>query len=332
MQNLIGEFTNLSILGEPPPTDLSPAPPCPIATVPEEIIVEILEQVAIRDVASFVRLALVCKRLAYLVATEDRVWKRLALGHEYGFAAMHYDFTCQVDGKPLGDDDEGGIILGTNADNEDQVSNTPAMSPAVATSLIIPSPYPTYRTLFQLRPRIRFNGCYISTVNYTRAGQASPTSVTWNSPIHIVTYYRYIRFLRDGTCISLLTTHEPQDVVPYLYTEHMHKHHGALLSASMKDAVLGRWRLTGPQPDEQEGTVIIETAGATPKYMYKMVLSLGSAGRGAKNNKLSWQGYWSYNRLTDDWGEFGLKNDRAFYWSRVRSYGMSWDERGRKGV
>lgn len=127
----------------------------------------------------------------------------------------------------------------------------------------------------------------------------------------------------------------------------MHKNHGALPSAPMKDALLGRWRLTGPElpsssslttagdevgQQEKEGTLLIETAGATPKYFYKMVLSLGTAGRGAKNNKLSWQGYWSYNRLTDDWGEFGLKNDRPFYWSRVKSYGMAWEERGRKAV
>ncbi|KAF2033327.1 hypothetical protein EK21DRAFT_58901 [Setomelanomma holmii] len=337
LQNLISDFTNLSIQGEPPPTDLSPALPCPIATTPEEILVEILEQVAIQDVASFVRLAQVCKRLAYLVATEDRVWKRIVLGHEYGFAAVLYTFTCQVDGKPLGDDDEGGIILSPDSDNENSAPQTPVPTPLALTQLLIPTVYPTYRTLFQRRPRVRFNGCYISTVNYTRAGQASPTSVTWNSPIHIVTYYRYLRLLRDGTCISLLTTSEPADVVPYLYTEHMHKHHGSLPSAPMKDALLGRWRLTGPEvpgddEQEKEGTLIVETAGAVPKYMYKMVLSLATAGRAAKNSKLSWQGYWSYNRLTDDWGEFGLKNDRAFYWSRVKSYGMSWDERGRKGV
>ncbi|KAH8727045.1 hypothetical protein GQ44DRAFT_704448 [Phaeosphaeriaceae sp. PMI808] len=281
LQTLISEFTTLSIQAEPPPTDISPQLPCPIASVPEEIVVEILLHIAIQDVASFVRLAQVCKRLAYLVTTEDRI-----------------------------------------------------QSPP-STSLLIPSPYPTYRTLFQRRPRIRFNGCYISTVNYTRAGQASPTSITWNSPIHIVTYYRYLRFLRDGTCISLLTTSEPADVVPYLYTEHLHKHHGALPSNAMKHAVLGRWRLSGPAGEgegEAEGTLIVETVGPTPKYMYKMVLSLGTAGRGAKNNKLSWQAYWSYNRLTDDWGLFTQKHDRAYYWSRVKSYGMGWEERGMKEV
>lgn len=334
---MLDDFSSLSIEGLPPPTELSPAPPCPISTIPEELLAEILIHLAIKDLASFVRLAQVCKRLAYLVATEERVWKRIALGSEYGFAAMHYTWACQIDGKPLGDDGQGGYLLGSDdPDLDDPIDEheIPLPSPAALTPLLVPAVYPTYRTLFQRRPRIRFNGCYISTVNYTRPGASSPTSVTWNSPIHIVTYYRYLRFLRPGTCISLLTTVEPADVVPYLHPEHVHKNHGALPSAPMKDALLGRWRLTGPEIPglppglqredgaEKEGALVVETAGVTPKYMYKMVLGLGSAGRGGRNNKLVWKGYWSYNRLTDDWAEFGLKNDRPFYWSRVKSYGM----------
>ncbi|KAF2870966.1 hypothetical protein BDV95DRAFT_494482 [Massariosphaeria phaeospora] len=325
LQSMLEEFSTLSIQGEAPPTDLSPPPPCPIASIPEELLAEILVHLAIKDIASFVRLAQVCKRLAYLVATEECVWKRIALGSEVGFEAMHYLFACQIDGKPLGDDGEGGYILGSDSDIEDE---DPIPSPAVLTSRLVPSAYPTYCSLFRRRPRIRFNGCYISTVNYTRPGAV--TSMTWNTPIHIVTYFRYLRFLRDGTCISLLTTSEPADVVPYLYREHMHKSHGNLPSAPMKDALLGRWRLSGPEmPDtadgEKEGTLVVETAGATPKYLYKLVLGLGSAGRGARNNKLSWQGFRSYNRLTDDWGEFGLRNYKPFYWSRVKSYGMGLD-------
>jgi F-box protein 9 len=250
---------------------------------------------------------------------------------------MHYAFTCQIDGSPLGDDGDGGYFLGSDSDaegdQEEAASPPPPPSQEQITSALVPSVYPTYRSLFRLRPRLRFNGCYISTVNYVRPGASSPTAISWNTPIHIVTYYRYLRFHRDGTCISLLTVSEPADVVPYLSLEHMHKNHGALPSAPMKDAVLGRWRLTGPtvpgvedDEAEKEGGLMVETAGATPKYIYKMVLSLGSAGRGARNNKLSWQGYWSYNKLTDDVGTFSLKNDRPFYWSRVRSWGKGFVE------
>ncbi|KAF2278389.1 uncharacterized protein EI97DRAFT_431616 [Westerdykella ornata] len=326
LQSLLDSFSTLSIQAEPPPTDLSPPLPCPISTIPDEILSDILLEVALTDIASFARLAQVCKRLAYLVTTEERIWKRIATGNEVGFGAMHYTFACQVDGKPLGDDGKGGFLLGS--DEDDAAPVTEELDPGSLTTLLVPSIYPTYRALFRQRPRIRFNGCYISTVNYTRPGASSPTSVSWNSPIHIVTYYRYLRFLRDGTCISLLTTSEPADVVPYLHLEHVHKNHGNLPSAPMKDALLGRWRLSGPtipgvdgeSNGEKEGVLHVETEGATPKYLYKMILALGSAGRGARNNKLMWQGYWSYNRLTDDWAEFMRKNERPFYWSRVKSY------------
>ncbi|KAF2661546.1 hypothetical protein K491DRAFT_700934 [Lophiostoma macrostomum CBS 122681] len=345
LQSLIDDFSTLTIQGEPPPTEHSPAPPCPISTIPEELLADILIHLAVQDIASFVRLSLVCKRLAYLVATEDRVWKRISLGSEYGFGAMHYRYACQIDGSPLGDDGSGGILLGSTTSSS-STSTSPTNQPAPQTTTpLVPTPYPTYLSLFRRRPRIRFNGCYISTVNYMRPGASSPTSVSWNSPIHIVTYYRYLRFLRNGTLISLLTTSEPADVVPYLYLEHAHKNHGNLPSAPMKDALLGRWRLSGPAGPskpyvdsssadgegevemavEDEGTLYLETEGVTPKYLYKMALTLGTAGKGARNNKLSWQGYWSYNRLTDDWAAFTLKNDRPFYFSRVRRYGMGFE-------
>ncbi|KAF2803761.1 uncharacterized protein BDZ99DRAFT_502984 [Mytilinidion resinicola] len=336
LSSLIQDFSSLSIPSEEPPTDLSPAPPCPISTLPEEILVEILLELAIQDVASFVRLAQTCKRLAYLVLTEERVWRRVSIGSEVGFGAMHYDWNCKVNGQPLGDDDEGGQILSSPE------IDTPHPVTSLTTTLLVPQVYPNYRALFRSRPRIRFNGCYISTVNYTRPGASSPSSISWHSPIHIVTYYRYLRFFRDGTCVSLLTVAEPADVIPYLLQEHMHTHHsGNLPSAVMKDALAGRWRLSGPAvpsnpssrasgmgavekavDSEAEGTLHIETAGVTPKYTYKMAFLLGSAGRAARNNKLAWKGYWSYNRLTDDWAEFGLKNDRPFHFSRVKSYGM----------
>jgi len=206
--------------------------------------------------------------------------------------------------------------------------------------------------MFHHRPRLRFGGVYISTVNYVRPGASSPTTISWNTPVHIVTYYRYLRFFRDGSCISLLTTAEPVDVVHHLLKEHLHTNHGGLPSNVMKHALGGRWRLSGPsltstpaQPSgettthdpstphtlsspektlEPEGNLYIETLGPDSKYTYHLNLALRSASHrpgATKNNKLVWRGFWSYNRLTDDWAEFGLRNDRAFFWSRVRSWG-----------
>src|SRR4051794_3071337 len=99
ISDIIASFSGLSIPPAPPPTEHSPAPPCPIASLPSEILVEILVYTAILDVASFARLAQVCKRFAYLVATEERVWKRVCLGSEFGFGGMHYQWNCGLLGE-----------------------------------------------------------------------------------------------------------------------------------------------------------------------------------------------------------------------------------------
>lgn len=267
--------------------------------------------------------------------TEEQIWKRLALGKEYGFAGMHYEYACDLNGKPIVQTAE--LDLELDDDDVDDVSDeeheaTPAVPPPDVTAYLLKKQYATsWRQMVRSRPRIRFNGCYISTVNYTRPGAASATQATWYTPVHIVTYFRYLRFFRDGTAISLLTTSEPIDVVHHLTKDNAHKDHhhsSALPSNVMKDALCGRWRLSGPGDgvigDEAEGDVHVETEGVVPKYMWKMDFRLGSAGKGTRNNKLTWKTFKSYNRLTDDWGEFGLKNDRAYYWSRVKSYGMGW--------
>ncbi|KAH7336634.1 hypothetical protein BKA65DRAFT_402575 [Rhexocercosporidium sp. MPI-PUGE-AT-0058] len=325
IKQLIGAFSGLSIEPAPPAIEGTAAPPCPIATLPEEILVHIFTDVAILDVSSFVRLAQVCKRMAYLVATEEQVWKRVCLGSEVGFGAMHYQWHREVLGGPLKEGDPD------SEDSDEEVTVLPLDSAAIADILHRNAYSSSWHQMFRSRPRVRFNGCYISTVNYMRAGQASQSQVTWHSPVHIVTYYRYLRFFRDGTVISLLTTSEPAEVVHHLTKELQETHRGGaaayLPSIVMQHALRGRWRLStttdNPEADikDAEGDVFIETEGVSAKYMYRMKLSLRSSGKGARNNKLVWQGFWNYNLLTDDSAEFTLRNDKAFFWSRVKSYG-----------
>ncbi|KAH0536914.1 hypothetical protein FGG08_006252 [Glutinoglossum americanum] len=339
---LIADFANLSINPAPPPTEGSPPLACPIATLPSEILVEVLLYSAIADVASFMRLAQVCRRFAYLVATEERVWKRVCCGAEFGFGAMHYDYRCSILGEPLpdGNGEDGGCLLSNLLSDEPSTIKPPRPDiSATMLSLLHTTYASSWRLMFQTRPRIRFGGIYISTVNYVRSGTSSANQVSWNTPVHIVTYYRYLRFFRDGTVLSLLTVAEPADVVHYLTKDNISLHStgaaSALPSAVVKDTLLGRWRLSGPASsnsngdEELEGDVHIETEGVGEKgkYFYKLHLSIRSASLASnskkpKGNKLVWKGFWSYNRLTDDWAEFGLRNDRAFFWSRVRSYGL----------
>lgn len=337
--DLIAGFAGLAI--EPAASEIegTPPPPCPIIHVPHEILIHILNDLAIIDVASFVRLAQVCKHFAYLVATEEPIWKRVCLGSEVGFGAMHYQWQREITGELLEtiDDTEG---VEDSEDGKQLATRTTKADPLVSTEPLLQELYSSsWQKMFRLRPRLRFNGVYISTVNYIRPGQASPSQITWNSPVHIVTYYRYLRFFRDGTVISLLTTSEPTDVVRHLTKDLLKLHQSGipqahLPSAVMQTALRGRWRLSGVGDDtdvslkDSEGDVFVETEGVGSKhegegtkYIYRMELTLRSAGKAARNNKLTWKGFWCYNRMTDDWGEFGLRNDKAFFWSRVKSYG-----------
>lgn len=328
LSELISAFSHTQIQAEIPPAELSPPMPCAVARLPDELLLEVLAYVAIFDVASYARLALVCRRLAYLTMTEDRIWRRLVLGMEVGFGAMVYCFKRKVNGQSF----STGIEY-------EQPGRGLSPTICIARKPLLPlSPiYPTYLQMFKLRPRIRFSGCYISTVNYSRPGTIG-SHITWNTSMLIVTYFRYLRFFRDGSVISLLTTTAPIDVVQHLNFEQLRhfqeRPRSSLPGACMKDGLSGRWRLSGDpfeihdsegtaelHSKEGEGEVHIETEGVVPKYMYKMQLAISSAGKCSRNNKLTWKGYWSFNRVTDDWVEFGLKNDHAFYWSRVRSYG-----------
>ncbi|RAK96321.1 putative F-box protein (Pof7) [Aspergillus ibericus CBS 121593] len=364
---LIASFAHLPIPQAEPVIENTPPPPCPIAKVPSEVLVEILRHVAVIDPAAFCRTALVCKRLAYHFANEQHIWKRLCQGSEFGFKAMHYSFACDIHGIPE-------YTLGP------RYTPFPRSIPVQ-----IPEPLSSWGEVFQMFPRIRFTGIYISTVNYTRPGAASVyQNTSWNSPIHIVTYYRYLRFYPDGTVIYLLSTVEPLEVVPYISQENLKaaraisqkQHHRQgpdaasaatdtvppVAMGALKQAHRGRWRLAKPAPasdSSEEATqgdiiseydslpvkaqstgepdprdLVIETEGVGPKYMYLLHLSLRSVSthkptnsnmtppNPSKNTKLAWKGYWSYNKLTDDWAEFGLKNDRAFVFRRVRGWGM----------
>lgn len=347
---LIPTFAGLPIEGAPPMIKGDIPPPCPIAKLPAEVLVEMLQIIGTKDPALLARLSLVCKSLAFHIYSENSIWRRLSLGPHFGFASQQYQFATDIQGREL---------IFSTLDEEEPLP--PVTEQSFAQDTI-------WRDVFHGHPRIRFSGVYISTVNYSRPGGASATAHVWSNPIHVVTYYRYLRFFRDGTCISLLTVNEPIDVVPHLTWENLNlvrtKGGTSVVTALppppaaggatqapppsaqnlMKHALKGRWRLCHPthiassapgdanaEPtkasDLVPGDLHIETEGAGPRYTYTMHLSLKSTSRSRtapKNTKLVWKGFWSYNQLSNDWAEFGLRNDKPFYFSRVKRYGLGY--------
>ena len=53
--------------------------------------------------------------------------------------------------------------------------------------------------MFLQRPHMRFDGLYVSRNTYLRKGL---TEWRYKNPVHLVTYFRYLRFLPDGGFIT----------------------------------------------------------------------------------------------------------------------------------
>lgn len=178
----------------------------------------------------------------------------------------------------------------------------------------------SWQDMYKNRPRVQFNGVYISTCNYLRPGLAQ----TWNNPLHMVTYYRYVRFYEDGTCMNLLTTLAPADVVPVFRRQEVgvdetdtqvvpvyKKDDGTVLTRP-KGITQGTWKIMTAQ-----GRLFIESEGSVDRYIFFMEFDIRSSGK-HRHNKLKWREFWSLNKITQDTAEFSLKNDKAYYFVRSR--------------
>lgn len=69
--------------------------------------------------------------------------------------------------------------------------------------------YLSWRDMYLHRPRLRYNGCYISKTTYLRHGENSFQDQFYR-PWHLVEYFRYLRFFPEGKVLMLTSTDEAQ--------------------------------------------------------------------------------------------------------------------------
>lgn len=180
------------------------------------------------------------------------------------------------------------------------------------------------------RPRIRYDGVYISTCHYIRSGTSK---TTWNQPVHLVTYYRYLRFFTDGTVVKHVTTDEPAQVVKQLDQDH-----------SKQQTFRGHfaWKQDDNGNGKQPMTILkIDTRDDNLPYeRFFLQLDVKGTHRG-RHNKLGWRKYTSVNqRHIDDYRRqhrldaldedddsmaglehvYDLKLMKPYFFSPVRSY------------
>ncbi|KAI0654057.1 hypothetical protein C8Q70DRAFT_1030767 [Cubamyces menziesii] len=161
-----------------------------------------------------------------------------------------------------------------------------------------------YRRIYIEHPRVRYDGVYIAVCHYVRNGLGENAWVNYS---HLITYYRYLRFLPDGQVLSLLANeeHKPQDVIPLLKP-----------TLRMKGFFIGTWYLEGMEVHIED---LLDPGTNNTRYSFQMVLDLRSRPLG-RWNRLDFREYNSVHLGSGEATPLALKNDRPFWFSKVRSY------------
>ncbi|TYH65463.1 hypothetical protein ES332_D06G057900v1 [Gossypium tomentosum] len=121
----------------------------------------------------------------------------------------------------------------------------------------------SWRKMWLLRPRVRTDGLYVSRNTYIRAGVAE-----WKitNPVHIVCYFRYLRFFPSGRFLYKNSSQKIKDAAKFMnfraskadcvfgghYTLSDNKVEAAVLYPGMRPTVL-RIRLSGVDDNEASG-------------------------------------------------------------------------------
>ncbi|OSD04808.1 hypothetical protein PYCCODRAFT_1363596 [Trametes coccinea BRFM310] len=161
-----------------------------------------------------------------------------------------------------------------------------------------------YRRMYIEQPRVRYDGVYIAVCHYIRNGMGENAWVNYS---HLITYYRYLRFLPDGQVLSLLANEElsPQQTIPLLKP-----------TLRMKGFFIGTWYLEGTEVHIED---LLDPASPNTRYSFQMVLELRSRPLG-RWNRLDFREYDSVHLGSGEATPLALKNERPFWFSKVRSY------------
>ncbi|XP_039285494.1 F-box only protein 9 [Nilaparvata lugens] len=197
------------------------------------------------------------------------------------------------------------------------------------------STFGSWREMYIGRPRLHFNGCYISKTTYIRQGENSFQDQFYR-PCHIVEYYRYLRFFPDGKVMMLTTPDDPYSGGVSRLGSRVPRHQEATL--------VGHYRLTDQRVavalQRQDAAATASASASTPvntnrrsrrpapnnlhNQTFHLELQIASY-RSQVHNQLIWTGY---SVLTRNWAgqetntSFELVPNRfpPFWFSRVKSY------------
>lgn len=293
-------------------------PVSPLVHLPNDIWVHIMELLLVDSPESWIEFSMTCKKFAYLGLHSSDIWRKLCY---LVYPLQHYEENKTfLESNKMGDD--------TNVSDD--------MLPIPKDQLKIVSSFDySWKQMLSSRPFVKFNGCYISVVNYYSEGSKADFSSSWSNPVRTITYYRYLRFYPDGTCCMMLTSLEPYSVVPYLLKRNLLRN---ITSASDQAKVAahlssvkesnriyhGAWTMS----TTGEIAITIEE-GSVPYYTFHYYFQVKSLSKVFKYNKLNWIKYYTVRKqMSDDDDRVGevsmlpLSKEKPFKFLRVKSYNI----------
>ncbi|KNE58622.1 hypothetical protein AMAG_04185 [Allomyces macrogynus ATCC 38327] len=160
---------------------------------------------------------------------------------------------------------------------------------------------------FIREPRIRFDGVYISRCMYVRQGISE---FGFNNPVHLVEYFRYLRFFRDGRVLSYMTTSEPRDIVKQFTESHLESRKGFMTGTYVQNGAVVDLTLTDKRRAHNTFTKTVQIKGS----------------KRGKHNRLHWVHY-SFTTINhhaeQEIVELDLTEFRPYVFSKVKSYGSA---------
>merc|ERR1711934_635263 len=189
-----------------------------------------------------------------------------------------------------------------------------------------------WRTIFLSRPRVNFNGCYISRVTYLREGERGFQDNEFYKSWHVVHYHRFLRFFPGGRVVMVTTAEQPSVAVKLLNSRYR---------SGIEGCMFGQFRtinnhihciLQKPKPQDNKTNRRYSLKKKkplkspyefeVPDQNYHMELEI----KGKKYQKLHWLGYSILSKYKDgreqlsDLDVTNLNNYPTMVFAPVNSY------------
>jgi F-box protein 9 len=265
-----------------------------IFKLPDELLMMVLKKLIVVDVYSVEMFAQSCKSF-YVFARDSQLWK---IAFQYWHTKA---FPASLSSLPSPPADSAAKSFHAAGD-----------------FAVITSPY---RQLFLETPRLRIDGLYICRCSYMRSGH---TEFSFSQPVHIVNYYRYFRFFKNGKCLSLLTFLEPVEAIPLL----KQFKGNALLSQidirqhssnSAHDKNLTRLMEGYYTLNDNDRTVhCVVSSNHRPNTVFHFLFTLKCSVVGSWN-KIQWKEYYSIKNDAET-TVYETRDFKNYWFSRVKRY------------